>query len=140
MSENNYLQALENTRYQELTFTEWEKLHDSLPRAELGIALERAGSLLKYIRFLMDQWLEKHVIIKDLGLQLIVMPDDMGMITFIDGYVPKQIIFTARVCVEGHYYMNRTVIPAYYLEDFDRKIKFDIESLVHGIFLDVPEI
>ena len=49
MLESNYLQALKNARYQELTFTEWRKLHDSLPREELNIALERAGSLLKHI-------------------------------------------------------------------------------------------
>ncbi len=121
--------------YKELTFEEWRKLSDSLPHEELITARDRAGSLLKHTKLWLDEWISNKLILKHLGLEFIVMPDEAGQISFIDGWIPLGIVITARVRIEGMMYMYKHVRHAFYQDNYDKQLEYDAMDMVTKIIL-----
>ncbi len=121
--------------YKELTREEYRKIHESLPHEDLIIARDRAMSLLKHTKELIDTWLENKPILKNSGIQLYVMPDGFGQIAFIDGWIPKQIAFFGRININGIEYNTKKVMGALYHDYFDTEVLWCMRNIVVELIL-----
>ncbi len=121
--------------YKDLTYEQYNKLHDSLPHEDLITARERAGSLLKHTKRFLDDWMSKKPVLNSIGFEFIVMPSDIGMIAFIDGYIPREITISVRARIEGILYQQRLMRHAYYHDQYDGTLNYDAASLVTNVLL-----